>query len=606
MNAAGLAVLAMLPIATVAVLLVGFRLPARRAMPVCYIVCVGPALFVWNVGYRQVAAASLRGLMISAELLYIIFGAVLLLNTLQAAGALDAIRQGFRGISADRRVQVIIVAWLFGSFIEGSAGFGTPAAVAVPLLVGLGFPPLSAVLSGMLIQCTPVSFGAVGTPILVGINTGLSADPAVAVWAEAGGYADWASFLAAIGARVALLHAIAGTVVPLFVVVLMTRGFGANRSFSEGLAIWKFALFSALAMTIPYLVVAWLLGPEFPALLGGLAGLGIVIPAARRGWLIPKGSEPWDFPNPTAWPDTWKSDSNVPLPELQKSPSASEPVGHESTDHQPAMTLMRAWLPYALVGLLLVLTRLRFLPIFGWLKSVRIQFPDILGTSISHTLEPLYLPGTVFILVSVICLPLFGLAPIRLVSVFRQSTSTILKAAVALVFTVPMVQVFINSGGGSSGYAEMPIAMAEGVESSVGNLWPLFAPFIGGIGAAVAGSNTISNMMFALFQFDVGLRLQLDPAWVVALQAVGGAAGNTICVHNVVAASAVVGLTGQEGLIIRRTLPFFCWYALLTGGIGYAIVWYSVSGISSIGSAVAFGLIVTTLLIIKRLADRSM
>ena len=90
-------------------------------------------------------------------------------------------------------------------------------------------------------------------------------------------------------------------------------------------------------------------------------------------------------------------------------------------------------------------------------------------------------------------------------------------------------------------------------------------------GAAVAGSNTVSNMMFSLFQFNVGQRIGVDPTWVVALQAVGGAAGNTICVHNVVAACAVVGLVGKEGAVIRKTLPVFCYYALLSGLVGYAV-----------------------------------
>ena len=132
-----------------------------------------------EVPVAQVAAASVNGVILTFRLLYIIFGAILLLNTLQDGGALKANRQWFTNISPDRRVQVIIIAWLFGSFIEGSAGFGTPAAVAVPLLVGMGFPGMAAVTAGMIIQSTPVSFGALGTPILVGVNTGLSADPAI-------------------------------------------------------------------------------------------------------------------------------------------------------------------------------------------------------------------------------------------------------------------------------------------------------------------------------------------------------------------------------------------------------------------------------------------
>ena len=135
MSNGALAILSMLPIAVVAVLLVGFRWPASRAMPITYVVCAALALWVWQVPGSIVAAASLNGVAIAASLIFIIFGAIVLLNTLQESGALHTIRRGFTSISPDRRVQVIIVAWLFGSFIEGAAGFGAPSAVAVPLLV---------------------------------------------------------------------------------------------------------------------------------------------------------------------------------------------------------------------------------------------------------------------------------------------------------------------------------------------------------------------------------------------------------------------------------------------------------------------------------------
>ena len=138
-----LSLLSLIPVITVAIFLVILRWPASRAMPLSYITATILALFVWKIPGVQVAAATVNGLVVAGTLLYIIFGAILLLNTLQESGALQTIRQGFTSITPDRRIQVIIIAWLFGSFIEGSAGFGTPAAVAVPLMVGLGFPALA-------------------------------------------------------------------------------------------------------------------------------------------------------------------------------------------------------------------------------------------------------------------------------------------------------------------------------------------------------------------------------------------------------------------------------------------------------------------------------
>ncbi|MBH9965040.1 L-lactate permease [[Bacillus] enclensis] len=560
MSTGVLAILSLLPILAVGIFLVGLRWPASKAMPISYIIAVGLALFVWKIPGANVAAASVNGLVVAGTLLFIIFGAILLLNTLQESGGIKTIRQGFTDISADRRVQVIIIAWLFGSFIEGSAGFGTPAAVAVPLLVGLGFPAMAAVVAGMVIQSTPVSFGAVGTPILVGVQSGLSADSGITT--------DFLAFVTDIGTKVAFLHMVTGTLVPLFVVALMTRFFGKNKSFSEGIKVWKFALFAAFSMTVPYLIVANVLGPEFPSMIGGLVGLAIVITAAKKGFLMPPKEEAWDFEEKSKWDSEWSGRLEI------------KDIAHKSG----SMSMVRAWAPYILVGLFLVLTRLKSLPLLEWLQSWTVTFPNLFGTDISSSFQPLYLPGTIFIAVSLITYFLHGMNGRAYKRAWAQSGKTMIAASTALVFTVPMVQVFLNTGGGAAGFEKMPIELANGVAAIAGDYWPFFSTFIGGIGAFIAGSNTVSNMMFSLFQYNVGSQMGVDASWIVALQAVGGAAGNMICVHNVVAASAVVGLVGKEGAVIRKTLLPFAYYALFAGSLGYSIVWYSQKGIFNLGS----------------------
>jgi lactate permease len=525
-------------------------------MPLSYVTAVLVALLYWRLGFNQVAAATVNGLVVTYTLLYIIFGAILLLNTLSESGGLSVIRRGFIDITPDRRIQVIIVAWLVGSFIEGSAGFGTPAAVCVPLLVGLGFPAKSAVISGMLIQSTPVSFGAVGTPILVGVKSGLNGADQVVRYSESLALSDWTELLPIIGEKVALLHAAAGTLIPLLVVCVMTGFFGASRSFSDGLRVWKFALFSAFAMTIPYVIIAHLLGPEFPSLLGSLVGLAIVVPAAKRGWLLPD-EPPWDFPKRSTWDASWNGLIEVRLEESRK-----------------PMSLLVAWLPYLIIAALLVVSRLPALEIGAWLKSLTIPgdattTANLFGSTVSiKPVEPLYLPGTIFIVVSLVTFALHRMTREAMVQAVGRSVKMIVAASVALVFTVPMVQVFINSGGGDAGLDSMPNVLAAAVATSAGSAWPAFSPLIGGIGAFVAGSNTVSNMMFSLFQFGVAEKIGANPAWVVALQAVGGAAGNVICVHNVVAACAVVGLLGREGDVIRITFFVFLYYILVAATLG--------------------------------------
>jgi lactate permease len=549
-----LALLSLLPIASVAIFLVGLRWPASRAMPIAYVVCALLALLIWQVPVTIITAATLNGIVVAATLIFIIFGAIALLNTLQESGGLYAIRSGFTGISADRRVQVIIIAWLFGAFIEGSAGFGTPAAVAVPLLVGLGFPAMAAVIAGMVIQSTPVSFGAAGTPILVGVNTGLSNDAAVHELIATTDISSFAALLDSIAIKVAFLHALAGTLVPLIVICMMTGLFGTNRSFKEGLRAWKFALFAAFSMTVPYFLAAVFLGPEFPSLLGGLAGLAIVVTAARNHFLTPR--DEWHFEEKSRWLAEWSGTIEIKADEI-----ANRNIG-----------MISAWSPYIVVAVLLVITRLDTLPFKTFMQSVALRIPELFGTHISVNVAPLYLPGTIFLIAVLFTYFFHRMEPASIKRALGKSGKAALRASTALIFTVPMVQVFINSDGGAAGFDRMPIELADGVAALAGTAWPVFATFIGGLGAFVAGSNTVSNMMFSSFQFGVGQRIGVDPTWIVALQAVGGAAGNMICVHNVVAASAVVGMLGREGLVIRRTFFPFVYYALFTGTIGYFLV----------------------------------
>ncbi len=540
------------PILVVGIFLVGLRWSAAKAMPLAYVTAVTVAYFYWQVDLTQIEAASLKGLAVTFTLLYIIFGAILLLNTLSESGGLSVIRSGFTRITADRRVQVIIVAWLFGSFIEGTAGFGTPAAVCVPLLVGLGFPAKSAVISGMLIQSTPVSFGAVGTPILVGVRKGLEGNENVISYATASGFESWTEMLPVIATRVAILHAVAGTLIPLFVVCLMTKLFGRDQRFSDGLRIWKFALFAALAMTIPYVAIAFLLGPEFPSMIGSLIGLAIVVPAAKHRFLLPK-NEVWDFDSGSKRDESWNGRIEIKL--------------EEPTTHLP---MWKAWLPYMMIATLLVISRLPVLGIGNLLKSITIPGNEnVFGSTVSISpVEFLYSPGSVFIVTCLFAAVLHRMNWSAMGRATAKSAKMVFSASVALVFAVPMVQVFINSTGGAAGLDSMPNELASGVASLAGSAWPAFSPLIGGLGAFVAGSNTISNMMFSQFQFGVAEQIGASPLWVVALQAVGGAAGNVICVHNVVAACAVVGLIGREGEIIRVTFLVFLYYIIVAGTLG--------------------------------------
>jgi len=274
-----LAFIALLPIAVIAVFLVGLRWPARRVMPLALVSVAIPAFFIWKVPAALMAAQAVDGLVTAIGILYIVFGALVLLNTLKEDGALSVIRSSFTDISVDRRIQVIIILWLFGAFLEGAAGFGSTGAVIGPLFLGIGFPPMAAAMLCMIFQSASVSFGAVGTPILIGLSVGLGQGKL----AEVAPNMPWPEYIHSLGAQVAAIHAVISVLVPLFMVALMTRYFGRERSFLPGLRAWKFALFGGVCLSVPYALTARWLGPEFPDVLGGMIGLIPVVFAAKKG-----------------------------------------------------------------------------------------------------------------------------------------------------------------------------------------------------------------------------------------------------------------------------------------------------------------------------------
>ncbi|MDD4757294.1 MAG: L-lactate permease [Prolixibacteraceae bacterium] len=552
MNSGFLTAIAFLPILAAAIFLTGFRWSAKRSMPLVLLITVVLTFFVWQMNFPEIGASIIQGLFITFDILLIIFGAILLLNTLKYSGAISTIRHSFMQVSPDRRVQVIIICWLFGSFLEGSAGFGTPAAIASPLLVALGFPALCAVMLGMMIQSTAVTFGACGTPILIGVRGGLDNPELLARLASDG--IEFESYLHDIGACSAIIHGIVGIFIPTFMIIMMTRFFGTNRSWKEGLSIFPFALFSGFAFTIPYALTGILIGPEFPSLIGSLTGLAIVTYAVKKRFLIPKDT--WDFAPSSEWDKDWFGSVEISRDLLNKT----------------SVNKYLSWIPYLLVAVFLVITRLPYFRIGSILKSLIISWDQILGTEINASTTPLYLPGTILLFVVIITFFIHRMEWGLIKKASLESGKMLINAGFVLMFTVPMVRIYMNSGINDTGLQSMPVTMATWVADNVGKVYPMFASSIGALGAFIAGSNTVSNLMFSLFQHSVADNLAISGIIIVSLQAVGAAAGNMIAIHNVVAASATVGVLGKEGIILRKTIIPTLYYVLASGIIGLLII----------------------------------
>lgn len=549
----GLAFVAFIPILFTIIVMAAFNWPAKKALPIAWAIAMVIAFSVWKMDFQHAFGFSIYGALKAVDVIIIIFGAILILNTLKKSGAMATINNGFMNVTTDRRVQAVIIAWMFGAMIEGAAGFGTPAALAAPLLVGLGFPPLAAAMVALIFNSTPVSFGAVGTPVLGALGTlekgitqlATGTDPAVAIETFKLTWAQWT----AIG------HSLVGIFVPLLGLCMLTKFFGRERSIKPALEAAPFAIFAGLSFVVPYIILATLLGPELPSLVGAMIGLPIVVVAAKKGFLMPKTK--WEFPDKSEWAEDWKS--NVDTGDVGEA----------------KMSLAKAWIPYVLIALILIVTRIPELGLKGFLASQKLVIPNILGTGKDYGLMYLYLPGTVpFILVALITHVIHGMSGEQVKAAWRDSFKQITGAAIALFFGVGMVQLMLNSGVNGAELPSMMTTMATGIAAIAGQGYVFVAPFIGVLGSFMSGSNTVSNILFASLQFESAEILGMSPVLIVAIQNIGGAIGNMTCVNNVVAVCATVGTSGAEGKLIRRNAIPMVIYGLAIA-IFFAILIYS-------------------------------
>jgi lactate permease len=402
---------------------------------------------------------------------------------------------------------------MFGSFIEGAAGFGTPAALAAPLLVSLGFPPLAAAVVSLICDSSAVSFGAVGTPVAVAVSQ----------------VADKASgnFLEGVTFYTAAAHGIMALFVPLLAVIVMTRVFGPEKSSKPALAVLPFALFAGLSFAVPYVLIAAIFGYEFPSLLAGLIGLVITIFAAKNKFLVPKS--------------VWKFSEGETIAKSEKH-----------------INLFLAWLPYILIAAILIITRLPALGIKDIINTnakgiFLIQIPNLLGVEqLDFSLKWANIPGVLpFIPVAIATIFLHKMPQEKVKAAWSDTFRQIGGAAVAIVAGICLVQIMKFSDINTSGLHNMMTIMAEKVAATGKFLFVLISPVIGILGSFISGSNAVSNLLFTNLQFETAANLGLSQVLITASQIVGGAVGNIICINNIVAACATVGISGREGRIIR-------------------------------------------------------
>jgi lactate permease len=510
---------AFLPILLPFILLVLLQQSAKVGMTITFLIVLFSAWLVWDMEWLVLSASMLQGLHQAFAILIILFGAIFMMNVLQRTGAVNRINHGFNNLTTDMRLQAILIAFLFGAIIEGVAGFGTPAVVVAPLLVALGFKPLAAATLALVSNSVPVPFAAVGTPIQIGLqNISTSTE-----------------FFNQVGRYITSIDFLAGLFMPTIVVYMLLFFFSKQSTKKDYLEITPWTLFIGATYTTITFVTVRTLGFEFVTILSSILTLAIATISIRFKFLVPKH----------AW--------------------TSAKVETEAIAHSD-MPLWQAWLPYGLVILLLVITRV-IAPIKTFVQTnIDLSYNSILGMdAINSRLQLLYSPGFVLVLAAVLAIFIQRSNVQHLKTASLASLNTVKGAALALIPTLALVQIFSNSGINTSDLDSMPIYLATFLGERLNGIWIFLAPFVGELGSFITGSATVSTLTFSPVQYQIAQQYGLNPELIIGLQVMGGAAGNMICVHNVVSVSTVVKTEGQEGLIIKKTVLPALMYGLLAG-----------------------------------------
>lgn len=502
-------------------------MPSSKALPLAAVVTYGLQLAWFGAGGTEVHAAVLAGLLVALTPVLIVWGAIFFFRTMEHSGALETIRAWLNHLSQNRVAQVVIIGWSFQFLIEGASGFGTPAALAAPLLVGLGFPALRVAMACLILNSVPVSFGAVGTPTWFGFGQ-LGLNPGE---------------LGAVAWKTALVHSAAACVVPVLAFRLLLGWREMRQS----------GLFIALAITssvIPMLLLARV-NHEFPSVAGGLIGLIVTVWLARHHTGLPR--------------------------EHETQPAQSPPSFR---------IIVKALFPLWGTVLILLITRLPQLGLRGLLTatepawtcelgalghfsispSLVLGLRGIFGTAESWSLPMLYVPALIpFVLMSALTWRVLSAPAGTAGKAWRESTARIRPALPALFGALVFVRLMLVGGENS------PVMAIGGWISGVaGSGWPFLASYLGALGAFFAGSCTVSNLTFGPIQDAIAAQHGLDRTTLLALQSVGGAMGNMVAIHNIVAVCSVLGLRNVEGAILRKTAPLMLIYGIIAA---LALLW---------------------------------
>lgn len=525
------ALVALIPIAVFFISLLVLKLKGQWAGLLTVVSAIIIAVFIYEMPVDKALWSFAYGAFYGLwPIAWIIIAAIFLYKLTVKSGYFDILRESIIAITPDQRIQVILIGFCFGAFLEGAIGFGGPVAITAALLVGLGLRPLYAAGLCLIANTAPVAFGAVGIPITA--MAGAVNVPAIEISAMAGHMLPPLSLF-----------------VPFFLVFLMNGLKGVKET-------WPVALVAGGSFAIVQYLTAVYSGPELPDIASAVVSI-ICVAVFLRFWQ-PK--------------NIFKFDESV------GSSSTLEVKKHSTKD------IVLAWLPFVLlIGVILIWTAGWFKSLFvgsGALASTVFKF-DFASLKEVIQVEPAVeeakavkslfeLPiinatGTSILIVALITIPLLRIKLSTAVATFGETLNEMKWAILTIALVVGFA--FVSNYSGIS--ATLALALAQ-----TGSAFAFFSPIVGWIGVFLTGSDTSSNLLFGTLQQLTAQQLGIREILFLAANSVGGVVGKMISPQSIAIACAAVGLAGKESELFRFTVKYSILLVIGIGIFTYAIAFY--------------------------------
>ena len=492
--------LALTPIIWLVIALIGLKQPAWLASLEAMLVAVVAAMTYWHMTPINVVTAALEGFLFALwPIVIVIIAAVFTYNLCVSTGAMETIKAMLTSVSSDKRILTVLIAWCFGNFMEGMAGFGTAVAIPASMLVALEIDPITAILVCLIANGVPTMFGSVGIPTTtLATQTGLDVLEL--------GYTQ---------ALQVLPYAIACP-------VLMVMALGGGPKALKG--ILPIPLVAGITFALPQVLVAKLVGAELADVAGAVLSLVVTFIVAIRV-------------------------SSRPVPEEYKIVLKK----HMNVDVQGAVI---AWAPFILIFLVLLCTAKVVAPIYNFLAPFKTTVNVYAGDpNATLTFTWINTPGVLIL----ICGIVGGLAQ----GAYLDQIFAVLYLTVVQMSKTIFTMLGILGCAKIMTYSGMIGSIAAFFVTSLGGLYPLVAPLLGAIGTFVTGSGTSSEVLFGNVQLSAAQTLGVNPMWLVASNSLGISAGKMLSPQNIAIGCAAVDLQGKDGELMGKIAPYAFGFIIL-------------------------------------------